>query len=76
MEKISDDKTRQEICDLAVLASKAMKLEFCGVDMIRDRQGRLHLLETNSDPGFQNVEEITGESFAVPIIDHYERNAR
>ncbi len=76
MERVEEGEVRQEICELAIMATKAMGLEYCAVDIVKDKQGRLYVLETNSDPGFKDVEEITGESFASVILDHYESQVR
>lgn len=75
LEKIEDPLTISAISSLAVLAAEAMNLEFGGIDIIKDKKGDFYVLETNSDPGFKDVEDITGESFAVPIIDYYEQKS-
>ncbi len=72
LEKVSDEQILKEISELAVRTAQAMGLEFCAVDMIQDKNGQFFVLETNSDPGFKNVEEVTGESFASVIFDYWE----
>ncbi len=74
IEKVSDESVLQEINSLGVRTAKVMDLDYCAVDLIKDKSGRFFVLETNSDPGFKGVEEITGESFAAVILDYYESN--
>lgn len=76
MEKVENEVDLATISNMATAAAAAMKLEFCGVDIIKDKKGNFYVLETNSDPGFKEVEEITDESFASPIIDYYEEKTR
>lgn len=58
---------------LAIDAASALNLDYCGVDIIRSKtDGAYYVIETNLDPGFKYVKEVTGQSFAVPIVDYYE----
>jgi RimK family alpha-L-glutamate ligase len=76
LEKITDVNKIEKISVLARKTCQAMRLDYCGVDIIEDKQGNHYLLETNYDPGYKEVEEITGMSFADPIVDFYEMNSR
>ena len=57
---------------LALRAAKAMGLVVAGVDLIRSRNGPL-LLEINSSPGLQGIEEATGKDIAGAMISAVER---
>lgn len=59
----------------ALKAAKAMGLQICGVDMIRSQRGPL-VLEVNSSPGLEAIEQVTGRDVAGKIIDYVERNAK
>jgi ribosomal protein S6--L-glutamate ligase len=59
----------------ALKAAKAMGLQICGVDMIRSHRGPL-VLEVNSAPGLEGVEQVTDRDIAGKIIDYVERNAK
>lgn len=60
---------------LAMNASKVLKLPVCGVDMLQSARGPL-LLEVNSTPGLEGIEEATGRNIAKSIITYIERNQR
>lgn len=57
---------------LALRAAKAMGLLVAGVDVIRSKSGPL-LLEINSSPGLQGIEEATGKDIAGSMISAVER---
>jgi len=60
---------------LAIQASKALKLPVCGVDMLQSARGPL-LLEVNSTPGLEGIENATGRNIAKSIIAFIEKNTR
>ncbi|MBI4437717.1 RimK family alpha-L-glutamate ligase [Candidatus Uhrbacteria bacterium] len=55
--------------DLAVRAATLFDLEIAGVDIIRSARGPL-ILEANSNPGFKELERVTGKDIAGAIIDY------
>ena len=57
---------------LALQATKAMGLGVAGVDFLRTDDGP-KILEVNSSPGLQGVEESSGIDIAGAIIDHVEK---
>ena len=57
---------------LALRATKALGLKVAGVDIIRSRKGPL-LLEVNSSPGLQGIEEATGKDLAGAMIASIEK---
>ena len=59
----------------AVRAAKTMGLNVCGVDVLRSNHGPL-VLEVNSSPGLQGIEEATGKDVATMIIEFIEKNAK
>lgn len=59
----------------ALKAARAMGLPVCGVDLIRSERGPL-VLEVNSAPGLEGVEEATGRNVAGKIIEYVEKNAK
>lgn len=56
-------------------AARIMGLNVAGVDIMRSERGPL-VLEVNSSPGLQGIEQITGENIAGMIIDFIEHNAK
>lgn len=66
--------------DMAVRAAGVLGLGVAGVDLIRSQRGPL-VLEVNSSPGLEGIEEASGVDIAGSIIEHVaaagpERGAR
>tara|TARA_R110000823_G_scaffold27609_17_gene80500 strand:- start:22391 stop:23302 length:912 start_codon:yes stop_codon:yes gene_type:complete len=59
----------------AVKAAQTMGLQVAGVDILRSSRGPL-IMEVNSSPGLQGIEEASGKDVAGRIIDYIEENAR
>ena len=59
----------------AVRAARAMGLNVAGVDLIRSNHGPL-VLEVNSSPGLQGIEQASGKDVAGAIIRFIEENAK
>lgn len=59
----------------AVRAAKTMGLNVCGVDILRANHGPV-VLEVNSSPGLEGIENVTGKDIASQIMIFIERNAR
>lgn len=55
--------------DVAVRAAHSLGLGVAGVDLIRSRRGPL-VLEVNSTPGLEGIEQVCGADVAGAIIDH------
>ena len=55
-------------------AAQILGLNFCGVDMLRSDRGPL-IIEVNSSPGLEGIEEVTGLDIAGELINFIERNA-
>lgn len=62
-----------ETRDVALRAAQTMGLTVCGVDMLESNDGPL-VMEVNSTPGLQGIEEATGLDVAGAIIDHMVSN--
>ena len=57
---------------IARKAAKAMGLNIAGVDILRSSEGP-KVLEINSSPGLEGIENITKLDLAEKIIDYLER---
>lgn len=60
---------------LAVKAAKKLGLEIAGVDLVRSNRGPL-VIEVNSSPGLEGIEQATGKDLAARVIKFVENNAR
>ncbi|MCY4216446.1 MAG: 30S ribosomal protein S6--L-glutamate ligase [Flavobacteriaceae bacterium] len=60
---------------LAIRAAKALNLSVAGVDIIRSNKGPL-LLEVNSSPGLEGIENATGKDIATEMIASIERKLK
>jgi len=60
---------------LAIKASKILNLDVAGVDIIRSNKGPL-LLEVNSSPGLEGIENATGKDIANAIIVAIEKKLK
>ncbi|MHA6287238.1 30S ribosomal protein S6--L-glutamate ligase [Maricaulis sp. CAU 1757] len=58
----------------AVRAAKVMGLNVAGVDMLRANHGPV-IMEVNSSPGLEGIENSTGIDVAAKIIDFIEKSA-
>lgn len=54
----------QTLNDLAEAATRALGLDYAGVDLIRDRDGRLTVLEVNSIPAWRGLQGVVTEDIA------------
>jgi len=66
--------TREER-KLAVKAAKILNLTVAGVDIIRSNRGPL-LLEVNSSPGLEGIENATGRDIALSMITTIEKKLK
>ena len=56
----------------AVAAAKAMGLNVCGVDLLRSSHGPV-VMEVNSSPGLEGIENATNKDVANMIIEFIEK---
>lgn len=59
------------IAELAVAASKALDIDYCGVDIICDKQGKLYVLEVNSIPAWRGLQTVTELDVAQLLVDDF-----
>ncbi len=59
----------------AIKATETLGLNVAGVDMLRSKRGPL-VLEVNSSPGIEGMEQATGVDVAGAMIEFLEANAR
>ncbi|HMB60588.1 MAG TPA: 30S ribosomal protein S6--L-glutamate ligase [Xanthomonadales bacterium] len=59
----------------AVRSAKVMGLNVAGVDLLRSNHGPV-VMEVNSSPGLEGIENATGKDVASLIIEFIEKNAK
>lgn len=59
--------------NLAIRAAQAMNLQIAGVDILRSKRGPL-VMEVNSFPMLEGIEEATGIDIAGQIVEFTEKN--
>jgi ribosomal protein S6--L-glutamate ligase len=57
-----------EECAIAIKATKVMNLDLAGVDILRSNRGPL-VMEVNANPGFKELERVTGIDVAKKIVE-------
>ncbi len=67
-------KVTPEMRKLAVRATKILGLNVAGVDILPSKNGPM-IIEVNSSPGLEGIENATGKDIAGMIIDFIEKNA-
>ena len=59
----------------AVRAAKTMGLRVAGVDILRSNHGPV-VMEVNSSPGLEGIEQASGKDVAGKVIEYLETNAK
>ncbi len=60
---------------MALKAAQSMGLNVAGVDMLRSKRGPM-VMEVNSSPGLEGIEDASGKDVAKAILEFLERNAK
>jgi tetrahydromethanopterin:alpha-L-glutamate ligase len=60
-----------EIAELALAAARAVDIDYCGVDVIRDRHGHLSVLEVNSIPAWKGLQGVVEFDVAQALVDDF-----
>lgn len=68
-------KLRPDERRLAVRAARVMGLDLAGVDILRSAHGPL-VIEVNSSPGLEGIEQATGINVASKIIEYVEKDSQ
>ncbi len=72
-EKIQLD---QEVSQLAEAAVKALNIDYAGVDLVPDAEGKLQVIEVNSIPAWGGLQKVTDFNVASLIVNHFVRRIR
>ena len=58
-----------ELGALAEAAANAVDIDYCGVDIIRDRHGNLYVLEVNAIPAWKGLQGVVDVDIAQALVD-------
>ncbi len=59
-----------EITAPSLKAAHVLGAEYCGVDLLRSEAGELYVIEANSMPAWQGLQQVTHFDIASRIVDH------
>jgi RimK family alpha-L-glutamate ligase len=65
-----------ELGELAETAARAVGASFCGVDLLRGKDGRLYVLEVNSMPAWSGLQSVARIDIAETLADAFCRGLR
>jgi RimK family alpha-L-glutamate ligase len=59
-----------EVRDICLCASQTLGADYCGVDLLRSATGELYILEVNSMPAWQGLQQVTQFDLADRIVEY------
>ncbi len=60
-----------EMSDLAIRAAACIGADYAGIDLIRGSDGRLYVLEINSNPAWKGLQSVTDVDIADGLADDF-----
>ncbi|MBD3172397.1 RimK family alpha-L-glutamate ligase [Candidatus Bathyarchaeota archaeon] len=67
--KMVEEEMDPSLVELGIKATKAMELDYCGVDILESPSGPV-VLEMNAAPGWQGLKDATGKDIARLIVNY------
>ena len=61
--------TEADVLAIACQAALVLDIAYCGVDVIRDADGKLYVLEVNSIPAWRGLQSVTDINIAQVLVD-------
>lgn len=58
-----------DVMQLAEKAAQALAIAYCGVDIVADADGVLHVLEVNSIPAWRGLQSVSHTNIAQTLVD-------
>lgn len=66
-----DLSAEHELGALALSACRALDISYAGVDLIRDREGRLEVVEVNGIPAWKGLQSVSAVNIAQRLVDDF-----
>ena len=63
----------EPLASMAVDACRALSIDYAGVDLIQDRDGRFYIIEVNSIPAWYGLQGVVDFNIAACLIDTFVR---
>jgi tetrahydromethanopterin:alpha-L-glutamate ligase len=60
-----------DVLAIALLAASVLEIAYCGVDVIRDENGQLSVLEVNSIPAWRGLQSVAEVDVAQALVDDF-----
>jgi tetrahydromethanopterin:alpha-L-glutamate ligase len=70
-ENVLDKGAEQDVLQIALQAASVLDIGYCGVDVIRDENGRLFVLEVNSIPAWRGLQSVSSVNIAQVLVDDF-----
>ena len=61
----------KDVLSIALQAALVLDIAYCGVDVIRDKNKQLFVLEINSIPAWRGLQSVTDVSIAQVLVDDF-----
>ncbi len=61
---------------LALDAARAVGMDYAGVDIMREADGRLQVIEVNSIPAWKGLQSVTGFNIAECLVEDFVQRRR
>jgi tetrahydromethanopterin:alpha-L-glutamate ligase len=62
---------QEDVGALAQKACRVLQMDYAGVDLMRDRDGRLQVIEVNGIPAWKGLQSVTRESIARMLVNDF-----
>ena len=63
--------TRRSALARAETPVRALQMDYAGVDLIRDREGRLHVIEVNGIPAWKGLQSVSRDNIAQRLVNDF-----
>jgi glutathione synthase/RimK-type ligase-like ATP-grasp enzyme len=60
-----------DVLALSRKACRALQMDYAGVDLIRDRDGHLHVIEVNGIPAWKGLQSVSRDSIAHMLVNDF-----
>jgi tetrahydromethanopterin:alpha-L-glutamate ligase len=70
-ENILDKSEENDVLAIALQAALVLEIAYCGVDVIRDKNNKLWVLEVNSIPAWRGLQSVSSVNIAQILADDF-----